>query len=271
MINSYSYRGFVNQVSSTTCSTWSTQQIEKYPTHSYEQNFCRHQNLPDMKPPFQEPICRIQETDGTFTAQKCKVETCFENDSCEPGFFMCRDGQCIPDAKKCDGFYDCALRDDEHDCEFGSIKKVFLPADSQRSKRSTESLDLERQLVTVNGSMTINFKEDSSHRLLFKVIKLTGDDSILLFETFNFTSFKYPETFVVSPRNNAWEIIIQGSSEVIFLIDKTNCTFDQSSDVFEQNDEDSYSLTGFIKVGVALIFFYNGLLFKTAKNDGCKN
>ena len=35
---------------------------------------------------------------------------------CEPNWFRCRSGQCIPDLKRCDSAYDCADRSDEYDC-----------------------------------------------------------------------------------------------------------------------------------------------------------
>lgn len=48
-----------------------------------------------------------------------KFLTCFPvegNDVCPIGFFRCHDGECIHEAKHCDGHTDCKDNFDEFDC-----------------------------------------------------------------------------------------------------------------------------------------------------------
>jgi hypothetical protein len=46
------------------------------------------------------------------------------NYSCPSGFFTCLDGECIHDAKHCDGHQDCKDNFDEFDC--GKISQPFI-------------------------------------------------------------------------------------------------------------------------------------------------
>jgi hypothetical protein len=48
-----------------------------------------------------------------------KILTCFPvegDDRCPTGFFRCHDGECIHEAKHCDGHTDCKDNFDEFDC-----------------------------------------------------------------------------------------------------------------------------------------------------------
>lgn len=116
------------------CQPWSDTTVqtakrfypEKYTQAFLEENYCRHP-FSDNSVPFSHPFC----VNANNTVLACDVPSC-QNSPCNG--YQCLDGQCIPISKKCDGFPDCAMQDDEGNC--ASDRFPIFSRLSTRKKRS---------------------------------------------------------------------------------------------------------------------------------------